>query len=649
MQESSFSANLGANYELIEQIGSGASGVVWRARDKRNNCVVVAKVLREEHTQDLDLVTRFIKERSLLTKLTAPQIVGVKDLVVEGSRLAIVMEYIDGVSLRDVLNAGNLRPIEAAIIVQHVLDGLKVAHEHMVVHRDIKPDNILLTKGWQKGKQGSIKITDFGISRLITEGHRTSTSLVGTPEYLPPELIERGDASYPADVYASGIMLYELLAGRTPFAGNGTDFSILHRHTTAEVPPLPVRQELWELLVKMLEKRPHVRIDIDIARDALKSILPLIKEDPVLEPQEDPDDFALAYGPMTVLRAGSVGTKEKAESTLQPGELPELAVPDLGDGSQTVLRPQEIAERKPAAKVDEPEIENKWSLKKISIFSAIGALVAGALFIGGYYFFGGAGEDVVADPTHAATADASLPSGLIVEREATYTPAENTLELTITYRSGRTPLSGPFFEVVELDGSCPDVSWDISAQSRNLSAQTYIETACGWSLDPGIVDGAVSIKGTLNVEGQSFPQDVLDEWLSANAEATNSAMSNPDVQSSAYAAQRLQGFVVEVASRTLSGEPIMASLLPVWASGVDELNPIYVSPHTGQVTQVFRSVAEGESHLRFVDGCAGAVSVSRDGLKMTALRPASQCEVHVQLGDFDEVTSNQFEIVGYDS
>lgn len=649
MQESSFSANLGANYELDEQIGSGASGVVWRARDKRNNNVVVAKVLREEHTQDLDLVTRFIKERSLLTKLKGPQIVGVKDLVVEGSRLAIVMEYVDGVSLRNVLKGSNLRPIEAVTIALHVLEGLKIAHKNNVVHRDIKPDNVLLTKGWQKGRQGSIKLTDFGISRLITEGHSTSTSLVGTPEYLPPELIERGDASYPADVYSVGIMLYELLAGRTPFAGKGTDFSILHRHTTAEVPPLPVRQELWEVLLNMLEKRPHIRIGVDSAIEQLQALLPLVKEDPVLEVQQAPEEFAMAYGPMTVLRGGDIGAKEKQTPTFQPGELPAVVVPDLGDaGSQTVLRPRDITERKPVRTEEVAEDDPKRPSKTMILVSVVGALVVGLLAVGGYVLLGGK-EEVVADPTSAMIADEPLPSGLVIEREATYTPAEDKLELTITYRSGRTPLAGPFFEVVELDGSCPDVTWDIPDQTRNVSAQTYIDTPCGWSLDPGPVDGFVSITGTMNVEDRSFPQEALEEWLRSIANTTTEAMTNPDIQSSAYAAQRLQGFSVEIASRTLSGEPIKVSLLPMWASGVDELHPIYVSPHTGQVTQVLSSVAQDESRLRFVDGCAGAVSVSRDGLNLTALRQASQCEVYVQLGDFDEVTSNRFEIVGHDS
>lgn len=651
MRELAFSSNLGANYELEERIGEGASGVVWRAHDKRTNDVVVAKILREEHTQDLDLVTRFIQERSLLLKLKGPQIVGVKDLVVEGSRIAIVMEYVDGVSLREVLKIGNLRPVEAATITLHVLEGLKIAHENNVVHRDVKPDNVLLTKGWQKGKQGTIKLTDFGISRLITEGRSTSTSLVGTPEYLPPELIERGEASYPADVYGVGIMLYELIAGRTPFAGKGTDFSILHRHTTAEVPPLAVRQELWDLLLQMLEKRPHMRIGIDSAIETLKSLLPLIEDDSALEPQEAPEEFIIAYGPMTVLRGADIGVKEKKSSPVQPSELPEVAVPDLGEAdNRTVLRPRDITARKPVrGEGTEPSDSGKRPPKKIVIFSFLGALFVALLFIGGYFLFSGSQEEIVADPVHATITEKALPSGLSIEREATYAPAEHKLELKITYLSGRTPLSGPFFEIVELDGACADITWNIPEQTRNVSAQTYIDARCGWSLDPGLVDGSVSITGTINAVERSFSEEALEKWLNGNIEATAAAISDPDVQSSAYAVQRLQGFSVEVGSRTLSGEPIKVSLLPVWASGIDELHPIYVSPHTGQVTQVFSAVAQDESRLRFVDGCAGAVSVSRDGLKMTALRPANQCEIHVQLGDFDEVVSNRFEIVGHDS
>ncbi|WP_343899288.1 serine/threonine-protein kinase, partial [Nocardioides aquaticus] len=257
MQPEGFDDALGASYRLLDRLGEGASGEVWRAVDKRTDEIVATKLLRREHLADRDLVGRFVQERSVLTTLRHPAVVAVRDLVVEGERLAIVMEHVDGGSLRDVLRErGTLTPALAVDVAAAVLEGLASAHQRDVVHRDVKPDNVLLTRDWESGEPGSVKLVDFGIARIITDRQRTATGLLGTPEYMSPELLTRGTAESPADVYGVGIMLYELLAGRTPFAGPGNEYTIAHRHVTAEPPPLDVPAPLAAQLEALLEKDP---------------------------------------------------------------------------------------------------------------------------------------------------------------------------------------------------------------------------------------------------------------------------------------------------------------------------------------------------------------------------------------------------------
>ena len=193
---------LGASYRLTELIGRGAAGEVWRGIDRRTQQSVAAKLLRPEFVADHELVGRFVRERSILVGLRHPNIVAVRDLVAEGEQLAIVMEHVDGGSLRTALADGPLSPRRAVQVTAAVLDGLAYAHERQVLHRDVKPDNVLLTADWQ------VKLSDFGIASLLEDRQSSTTGLVGTPEYLAPELLLTGKAGLPVHLYGPGGLLY---------------------------------------------------------------------------------------------------------------------------------------------------------------------------------------------------------------------------------------------------------------------------------------------------------------------------------------------------------------------------------------------------------------------------------------------------------
>ena len=249
---------LGSRYVLHDLLGRGAMGQVFRGSVRGSGVPVAVKVLKPELVSDTEVVARFFRERSILTSIDHPNVAKVLDLVVEGETLGIVMELVEGQDLRRYLRArGTLPPAEAVYLTGQLLQGLAAVHAGGVVHRDVKPENVLvsMTRG-----QMTLKLTDFGVSRLSYGASLTKmTSLIGTPEYMAPELADHDTATPAADLYSAGIVLYEMLAGRTPFAG-GHPLAVLRRQVEQPPPPVPgVPAELWEQIESLLAKDPGSR------------------------------------------------------------------------------------------------------------------------------------------------------------------------------------------------------------------------------------------------------------------------------------------------------------------------------------------------------------------------------------------------------
>ncbi|MBT8162583.1 MULTISPECIES: protein kinase [Arthrobacter] len=249
---------LGSRYTITESLGRGAMGEVFAAEDVDGRDLAV-KVLHPDLAQDQSVVSRFVQERGILVSLADPHLVHVEDLVVEGETLAIVMERIHGPNLATYLaGQGTLPPAEVCRLGAGIATGLAAVHAAGVVHRDVKPENVLLDT---TGSETSPKVTDFGVS-VLTDSQRTrSTMLVGTPEYIAPELANGSEPSPAADLYSLGVMLYKLCCGVTPFAG-GSLIAVLKR--AAELPPgRPggIPDELWDLIHWLLSKRPEQRPD----------------------------------------------------------------------------------------------------------------------------------------------------------------------------------------------------------------------------------------------------------------------------------------------------------------------------------------------------------------------------------------------------
>jgi Protein kinase domain len=235
--------------EIIELIGQGGMGAVYRARQPSLDRIVALKILPPQTAGDPGFAERFTREARALARLSHANIVAVHDFGQAGAFPYLVMEFVDGVNLRHLLTSGKIAPGEALAIVPPICDALQYAHDRGIVHRDIKPENILL------GKNGSVKIADFGLAKLMGADATANFSLtgagdvMGTPYYMAPEQVERPlEVDHRADIYSLGVVFYQMLTGELPLGR----FAPPSRKVTIDV-------RLDEVVLRALEKSPEQR------------------------------------------------------------------------------------------------------------------------------------------------------------------------------------------------------------------------------------------------------------------------------------------------------------------------------------------------------------------------------------------------------
>jgi len=263
---------IGGSYALTEPIGGGATGTVWRAVESATGDRVAIKLLRADLMRQPKAVTRFVQERAILLMLRHPHIVRVRDLLTVGDSLGLVMDLVEGGNLREYLRErGTLTTAQAAGLMAQVAEALAEAHRHDVVHRDLKPDNILMDR--VDHDRVEARLTDFGIARVLnTPGMTTPGALVGTPSYLAPETVYGAKPTPAVDVYALGIMLYELVAGRPPYS-SAPPWSVMRRHvdeSPERVDGMP--DALWRVIAACTDKRPAQRPSAEALVTMLRSL-----------------------------------------------------------------------------------------------------------------------------------------------------------------------------------------------------------------------------------------------------------------------------------------------------------------------------------------------------------------------------------------
>ena len=252
---------LGSRYLLEEQIGAGGMGVVWRGTDRVSGAVYAIKVLLPEYAADPSAVGRFVRERTALMALRHPNVVTLYDMIVEGDRLALVMDLVPGGDLGRLRlgRGGRLAPAEAEPLTAQIADALAYAHAAGIVHRDLKPANVLVRQEYGPGEGWRALLADFGIARLVGQpGDTTTGTVMGTVAYMAPEIISGEEPRPAADVYALGITAYELVAGQLPFTGNPAAILNAHLHADPERPE-GIADNTWRLVSCCLAKRPEDR------------------------------------------------------------------------------------------------------------------------------------------------------------------------------------------------------------------------------------------------------------------------------------------------------------------------------------------------------------------------------------------------------
>ncbi|EJL21611.1 Stk1 family PASTA domain-containing Ser/Thr kinase [Brevibacillus sp. BC25] len=250
---------LGGRYQIESRVGGGGMAIVYKARDLILNRPVAVKVLRSQFGTDEDFVNRFRREAQAVASLSHPNVVGVYDVGQEGDTHYMVMEYIEGYTLKEVIIQRGALPVEEAVrIAEQICDALDHAHQNQIIHRDIKPHNIMI------GKNGRVKVTDFGIARAVTSATITHTNaMLGSVHYFSPEQARGGITGEKSDIYSLGIVLYEMVTGELPFSGD-SPISVALKHLQEPLPePRQVNpaipQSVENVILKALVKDPFLR------------------------------------------------------------------------------------------------------------------------------------------------------------------------------------------------------------------------------------------------------------------------------------------------------------------------------------------------------------------------------------------------------
>ena len=248
---------LSERYEIIDRVGSGGMADVYKARDQRLNRFVAIKILKPEYSNDAKFVSKFRGEAQSVAGLSHPNVVNVYDVGEDDDLYYIVMELVEGITLkRFIEKKGRLDVKEAIGIGVQIAQGMQAAHDNSIIHRDIKPQNIIISK------EGKVKVTDFGIAKAATSNTITSNAM-GSVHYISPEQARGGYSDEKSDIYSLGVTMYEMLSGKVPFEGDST-VTVALAHIQEEATPLDkidpeIPHSLSKIVMKCMQKKPDMR------------------------------------------------------------------------------------------------------------------------------------------------------------------------------------------------------------------------------------------------------------------------------------------------------------------------------------------------------------------------------------------------------
>lgn len=660
---------LGSRYVLDRELGSGAMGTVWSARDLVTDEAVAAKILHSHFSADVGIVTRFLQERTFLTQLNHPSIVKVRDLVVEGSSLGIVMDLVEGSDLRAVLRQeGTLAPARAAALTADVLDGLAHAHAMSVLHRDVKPDNVLLDGGTRA------RLSDFSIARLAQETTVRMTGVLGTADYMAPEVFAE-QVSAASDVYGTGIMLYELLAGRTPFSSGvgGNSYAIAKRHEVALPPVVPgMPDRLWALLSTLLAKTPAHRPSAAEASAELRRLLSELGHVPPLPAQAAPAvweelagesrtgtvslrsaDLTAFEGDDTLIGQRTAPAKQQLPVAGPPPEEPAIAVEDApltSIGQRLVARPLlDVPELDvaPAEAAPRP-VWMKIAAGAVAVVALVGTVVGIRAITGGSRGDSRTNKTSGSDLVSVQGTPEAPRTGLNIARQYTYDTKAQRVTVDVTWSSGSV-LAGPFLESVPAlkdADPCPTVTWEDPITAGPATVDGLDAAACGQQVSIGRLGQGAPPRATYG-----FPAKLngdISSALSAYA-ARAGALQRRALAglgtSPVYPAQRLDGLRIMVTS-AVEGSGMAVTVYPVWISEgsspvEDTLNVLFVTPEGPQ--SLLDQLGGARALILRTPGCDDNITIGARSIKATSSRDS--CTIEGQLGAAVTGSSNTFSIL----
>ncbi|MFO7691141.1 MAG: Stk1 family PASTA domain-containing Ser/Thr kinase [Cryobacterium sp.] len=446
---------LDGRYEVRSRIARGGMATVYLATDVRLERRVALKVMHGHLADDSDFRDRFIQEARSAARLAHPNVVNVFDQGQDADMAYLVMEYLPGITLRDLLkDYGRLTPEQTLDILEAVLSGLAAAHKAGIVHRDVKPENVLLAD------DGRIKISDFGLARASNNNTATGQALLGTIAYLSPELVTRGVADARSDIYALGIMTFEMLTGEQPYVGDAPmQIAYQHANDTVPVPSSRVAsipEELDELVLWATARDPEQR-----PRDARVMLDQLLDTGSLMRPAAGaastmvlPAGGLSSTGAGVAPKTGAVTdlTADAATRAFGGGPLAATIVPDSVDSPGSAS-----AGAKLSGKSRRRKTRGFW------LFTLI-VLLAAAFAGTGWYFGSGPGSEVsvpvVAGSTlEQASAELSelglgtsagsvysstVPAGIVIATDpGPGTRVANDADIAVTVSLGLQPITLP--------------------------------------------------------------------------------------------------------------------------------------------------------------------------------------------------------------
>ncbi|MFD1775133.1 Stk1 family PASTA domain-containing Ser/Thr kinase [Paenibacillus rhizophilus] len=308
---------LGGRYQVIERIGGGGMALVYRAHDILLNRNVAIKVLRNQFVHDEEFIRRFRREAQSAASLSHPNVVSIYDVGQEDEIHYIVMEYVEGYNLNEIIKErAPLQVDEAVRIATQICDALDHAHQNQIIHRDIKPHNILI------GRNGRVKVTDFGIARAVTSTTITQTgSVVGSVHYFSPEHAKGVTTGEKSDLYSLGIVIYQMLTGSLPFLGE-SPISVALKHLQEEFeeprklnPMIP--QSVENIILKSMRKNPEERYQSakEMLQDLETCLLPERRSEPKVSFVDDDEDRTRVMPAIKPIPKG-IGTRGHAEDRM---------------------------------------------------------------------------------------------------------------------------------------------------------------------------------------------------------------------------------------------------------------------------------------------------------------------------------------------